>query len=280
MPGQFVRITLTVAVVLASVSAPLSAQNPPPPITQAQVDALITDLNSNMFAVRQAAQRALTDSAFASARNLKLIKERLNAPGQGVNDPDINTKKLSQEILDAIPFDPLNILIDDRTETVRATSDGPKSEIEVVPGPPEIIHIRDPFFAALSPGVFKTIFLTEGGPLIDGKFSPVSDIISIDFFGGSGYLLFNSDTDDGPLSGEDCTNPDSICMPETAEGVDAAKIWFGPRGKFMSILVMSDVPEPSTAVLLVTGLCCLAAPVAISRRRRRGPRTVTLSSGT
>jgi hypothetical protein len=241
---------------------------PPPPLNQAQVDALITKLGDNAFAVRQQAQADLEAAAAASSANAYLIVARLKAIGLTSNDLEVSTR--SDKILkNIIPLGAVSISIDDRTEKLSATSGGNNrgTVLAIQPGPGEEIHVTDPFFDQFV-GATKTVALIEADAKKVGNLTPASDVIFFEAIigGGGNRLVFMSDGEDPASSAfVDCTNPLVVCMNENGAFQDVAGGIFGNKKGFLKILVASDAPEPATIVLVAPGI----AGLLIYARRRR-----------
>jgi hypothetical protein len=242
---------------------------PPPPITQAEVDALIAKLGDNNFNVRQQAQADLEARAAESADNAYLIVARLKAIGLPSTDLEIAGR--SDTILkDVSPLGALSISIDDRTERLAGTSDGNNrgTVITIQPGPDEELRIRDPFFDQFV-GPTKTVAFIEAGRQKVGNMTPVSDVIFFEaILGGGNRLVFMSDGENPDLSPlVDCTNPIIVCMNETGGFQDVAGAIFGDKKAFTRIMIASDAeaPEPSTILLVTPGILGLL----VYRARRR-----------
>src|SRR5262249_10928807 len=133
----------------------------------------------------------------------------------------------------------------------------------------ETVKIRNPFFAAFN-GPTKSVFLLEPGSIPDDDGVAIfSDEIFLTQGGTvNAALTFGSDVETQRGSRINCTLNTVVCIPETGGPQDVAKLIFGDKSGFLVLNVISDVPAPSAALLLGTGL------VALLRRcvsRLRGP---------
>jgi hypothetical protein len=233
---------------------------------------LIDQLGSASFDTRQNAQKELIADAGESLENLRLV--RMLVQSIGLQSSDLEIKTRSAVILaELVKLGGLSISIDDGGDTIKITSDGDATTFSgETDNVVEIARILDPFFQTFV-GPTKTVYLIEPGETPDENgLTRYSDSIGFSFLGvDNGVnimgLLFNSDgTDETLRSSVSCSLADVVCIPETGKPQDVAKQIFGDKSGFLVINVISDVPEPSTMLMLGTGLGAL-----LLLRRRRWP---------
>lgn len=160
-------------------------------------------------------------------------------------------------LLMVTPAAALVITIDDLTETLHVTSDGPNTTftIDNQPGQIEIVNINDPGFSMFP--VRRSVQFIEGAVNPDGL-SPTSDGIGLSANAdGAKTLLFNSESERVSRM-VNCAVADFLCIPETGATVNVADDIFGPNSGIVVNVTSDPVPEPSTLLLFASGLAGLA----------------------
>jgi hypothetical protein len=222
---------------------------------------LIDQLGSPDFQTRQNAQAMIYADAQGSLDDFNLVRTILQAAGLTSGDPEIVRR--SEELLNQLALLGVSITIDDLSDTIKVTADDDKMSFTTQTDPVvEIATIQHPFFSNFV-GPTKTVYLIEPGAIPDESgLTPYSDAIVFGVLDGTGLkgLIFNSDgTNEMSAGSINCSLADVVCMPETGKPQDVTKAIFGDKSGFLVLNVISDVevPEPSTVLLLVTGLLSL-----------------------
>jgi len=220
-------------------------------------------LSSPGFGTRQAAQEQLIAWAGESLENFQLVRQIVNA--YLADDPGLEARRRLNEVLVQTSKLGATITIDDSSDIIKVTSDGGDETKISIDG--ERVEIQSPFFAGFI-GPTKTAALTERSSMPDQDLMLVSDFVSLERLEFGNALVFISDTESSGGTVLNCKLIATVvCIPETGGPQDVAKLIFGDKSGFLVLNVISDVPEPSAALLLGTGLVALLLRRCVSRLR-------------